>query len=266
MTGFRFKYNTRQGLKFILLVQLLIAAGLILASVSIFNSDLPRKTHQFPTGPISPGDQRREYRTDRPDPELVQPKHPNNPLIPNNPSIPDDFPERLEFIERHIDDIGSVLLLNGQIEDGDDQRFETHLSSMSNQPDLIALHSPGGLVMTGLSIGRIIRKGGLSTGVLAENICMSTCPYIFAAGTTRTASRQAAIGMHQHYYEQPRYMPVYFAVEDIQKGQGETLQYLFDMEIDASLMLYSLNTPPEEIYILVEQELVDTRLATIITD
>ncbi len=68
--------------------------------------------------------------------------------------------------------------------------------------------------------------------------------------------------MHQHYYEQPRMIPVVFAVEGIQKGQGETMQHLIEMGIDPALMLYSLNTPPDQIYALVSDELIQTRLAT----
>ncbi len=75
-------------------------------------------------------------------------------------------------------------------------------------------------------------------------------------------SGDAAVGMHQHYYDTPGYMPVFLAVEGIQHGQGQTLEYLIEMGIDPGLMLYSLNTPPNEIYLLVEDELLDTRLAT----
>ena len=95
---------------------------------------------------------------------------------------------------------------------------------------------------------------------------MSACPYILAAGTTRQVSREAAVGMHQHYYDSPGYMPVYFAVEDIQQGQGETVEYLIEMGIDPGLIVYSLKTPPDEIYILMEEELLDTGLATDISE
>jgi len=54
--------------------------------------------------------------------------------------------------------------------------------------------------------------------------------------------------------------------QGIQKGQGETMQHLIDMGVNSELMLYSLNTPPEEIYILVEEELTETRIATQVLD
>ncbi|WP_209509491.1 hypothetical protein [Ruegeria sp. HKCCE4150] len=85
-------------------------------------------------------------------------------------------------------------------------------------------------------------------------------------GEERIVSLRGIVGMHQHYYDQPRLIPVVFAVEGIQKGQGETMQHLIDLGVDPSLMLFSLNTPPEEIYALIEEELVDTRIATQIID
>lgn len=44
------------------------------------------------------------------------------------------------------------------------------------------------------------------------------------------------------------------------------MAYLIEMGIDPSLMLYSLNTPPDDIYVLVEAELLETRLATEVRD
>lgn len=39
------------------------------------------------------------------------------------------------------------------------------------------------------------------------------------------------------------------------------MEFLIDMGVDPSLMIYSLNTPPEQIYALVENELEDTKIA-----
>jgi hypothetical protein len=61
-------------------------------------------------------------------------------------------------------------------------------------------------------------------------------------------------------------MPVYFAVEDIQRNQGETMAYLIEMGIDPGVMVHGLSTPPQEIYVLVEEELIDSRLATAMVD
>lgn len=44
------------------------------------------------------------------------------------------------------------------------------------------------------------------------------------------------------------------------------MQHLIDLGVALSLMLFPLNTPTEEIYALIEEELEDTRIATQIID
>ena len=260
MKGFLARFDPRSGLRHVLLLQLLIAGILIVSDVFTTIPNPFLKTVDLPSGPVSPGDQRREYRTDRTSPELLRLEEPL--ALP----VPEEFPDRLEFTEQEVNEVGRVLLVSGKIVSGDALRFASLLSNMREKPDLVALHSPGGNVSEALSIGKKVREQGLSSGVLAGAVCLSSCPYILAGGEERVVSLRGIVGMHQHYYDQPRYIPVVFAVEDIQKGQGETMQHLIDMEVDPSLLLYSLNTPPEQIYALVEEELINTSIATQVVD
>lgn len=180
--------------------------------------------------------------------------------------MPQEFGPRLAFEEHTIDEFGTVLLISGAISERDTERFEAYLADMDEKPDLLALHSPGGLVSEAQSLGRAIRQEGLPTAVLVGGFCVSSCPYVLAGGENRIVSLRSIVGMHQHYYDQPKYIPAGFAVEDIQISQGETLQFLIDMGIDPSLMIYSLNTPPEQIYTLVEEELTATKIALEVID
>ncbi|KUJ77770.1 hypothetical protein AVO44_15690 [Ruegeria profundi] len=254
------RFDPRSGLRYILILQLAIAGVLVLSDVvGVIPSPFQERV-ELPTGPVSPGDQRREYRTDRSDPSLIPQDGPLD--LP----VPEAFPDRLDFSVQEVEGLGRVLLLSGQIEVDDSSRFASYLSDMKEKPDLVALHSPGGVVSEALSIGKRIREAELASAVLAGAMCVSSCPYILAGGEDRIVSLRGLVGMHQHYYDQPRLIPVVFAVEGIQKGQGETMQHLIDLGVDPSLMLYSLNTPPEEIYVLVEEELLDTRIATQVID
>lgn len=249
------RFDPRRGLKIILISQLALAGLLFVSDVGNRLLASLSRSVDTPTGPVTPGDQRRQYRVDGPVPDLI--------LLdePTDPSMPDSFGGRLDFSGYSVEEFGDVLLLSGEISDGDARRFETHLAGLAKPPDLIALHSPGGIVDEAQDIGRIIRKSGLPTAVLAGGFCVSSCPYILAGGENRTVSLRSVIGMHQHFYDQPRYIPVVFAVSDIQMSQGETLRFLLEMGIDPSLMIYSLNTPPEQIYALVEDELTETKIA-----
>ncbi|WP_170449292.1 hypothetical protein [Ruegeria arenilitoris] len=254
------RFDPRSGLRYVLILQLAIAGVLIASDVLGVVPSPFKERVELPTGPVSPGDQRREYRTDRSDPSLVPQ---DGPL---DVSVPEVFPDRLDFSVQEVEGLGRVLLLSGQIEVDDSSRFASYLSDMQEKPDLVALHSPGGVVSEALSIGKKVREADLASAVLAGAMCVSSCPYILAGGQERIVSMRGIVGMHQHYYEQPRLIPVVFAVEGIQKGQGETMRHLIDLGVDPSLMLYSLNTPPEEIYALIEEELLGTRIATQIID
>ena len=47
--------------------------------------------------------------------------------------------------------------------------------------------------------------------------------------------------MHQHFYDTPGLLPAFLAVEQVQMGQGRTMEYLIEMGVDAALMLFSLH-------------------------
>ena len=65
------KFDPRVGLKYVLLVQLSVAGLLMATHMFQMVPKLFRDQDELQSGPVSPGDQRREYRTDRPVPDLV---------------------------------------------------------------------------------------------------------------------------------------------------------------------------------------------------
>ena len=249
----------RRVLRWVLLLQATLAVALVLFDVS--TRLLPRlgDDNTQPLGPVTPGDQVRRY-----DPRTL-PEYTEKKLQPGI-ELPADLPSRLELKLIDACEHGEIVLLHGPIEPGDSQRFSIFLAGMEKSPERLALNSPGGVVREALAIGRSVREIEADTIMLPGAACFSSCPYIFAGGVNRQASAASAIGMHQHYYEEPGFLPVFFAVENIQRGQGQTLEYLIEMGIDPQLMIHSLNTPPEEIYLLDKEELLDSRLATEILD
>ncbi|MGC8203687.1 hypothetical protein ACP2AV_13385 [Aliiroseovarius sp. PTFE2010] len=204
------------------------------------------------TQPTSPGDQTRRYSPAG---------WPDRPAPPNRPyQAPANMPSRLAFDVIPAEG-GQALTITGQIESGDAARFEDWRAER-DLPNRVFLNSPGGSVSDALAIGRILRDASVQTEVTAGDICLSACPYMFAAGTVRRAHRDGAIGVHQHFYGENTLLPAFVAVEDIQRGQGRVLDFLDDMGIDLRLMSHSLATPPDEIYILTAAELTEYALAT----
>ena len=260
MTGAQ-KPSIGRWLKGLLLLQGAIALLLIVTDLEArWPFGLRLDQPSSPSGPVSPGDQVRPYDPERPVPQLT------NPGARPGFDMPDDLPPRLEFTLQSDDDGTDLILMNGAITAGDADRFAAYLDSLQDLPATVALNSPGGIVDEALAIGRLIRSRELDTRMVAGTVCFSACPYMLSGGVARQVSASAAVGLHQHYYQTPGYMPVYFAVENIQRGQGATMAYLIEMGIDPGVMVYGLTTPPDDIYVLVESELLESRIATEMID
>ncbi|WP_138934344.1 hypothetical protein [Roseovarius arcticus] len=231
----------------------LVMAGLLAGSDVL--GALPRLG--WPSGapgmdsPVAPGDQTRRYA----------PR--DTPLPPRGPGAPErpyrntgDMPSRLEFVRD-----GGILRLTGSIAPGDDARLAERLEAEAGL-ERVALNSPGGSVRDALRVGRSIRAAELSTVVEAGDVCFSACPYVLAAGVERGAGEGAQVGVHQHYFGKNTVLPAFLAVEDIQRGQGEVMEYLGDMDVDIRLMRPALATAPDDIYVLLPEELLEYRLIT----
>ena len=240
--------------------QAVIAGLLVLSDIDARWLPKWRDANALPTGPVAPGDQVRRY-----DPTRVRPDYTAPETAPDM-GLPDDLPDRLQFSMNDAGDFGAHLLINGAIVPGDAERFEAYLANLGEIDVPVALNSPGGAVEEALRIGRILREKGANTAILPGMACVSACPYILAGGVERVVSRQGAVGLHQHYYDTPGLLPAFLAVEEIQKGQGRTMEYLIEMGVEPGVMLHSLNTPPDDIYVLVEEELLESRIASEVTD
>jgi len=228
-------------------LQLVLAVALIVADIgprlpTLFSpSDAPRLTQ-----PVTPGDQTRRLPTrDAP----LREADPGARPLPSTP----DMPSRLLF-ETATWEGRPALLLTGQIAPGDAGRLTDRLEADPTPPEIVFLNSPGGSVEDALIIGRALRALGVETRLTATDICLSACPYIFAAGATRTADPEALLGVHQHFFGENTALPAFLAVEDIQRGQGEVMGYLIEMGIDPAVMRHALVTPPDEIYLLTPDE------------
>ena len=189
--------------------------------------------------PVRPGDQRRTFRPDR-DRPVVQPAR-----------NPGQLPERLVLTATG----DGAYRLEGGIGDEAAARIIDLLDAADPAPEMLTLQSPGGSVSDALALGRHVRAQGIATQMLAGEFCFSACPYVLAAGVQRTIDPDASVGVHQHYFGENVFLPAAFAVEDIQRGQGEVMTYLDEMGIDPLVMQHAMSTPPDEIYILLPDEL-----------
>ena len=209
------------------------------------------------TVPVAPGNQTRRF-----DPDRIREDLPAGPGFPTEATLP----SRLEFTTSVEGLPEGAVLLNGSIADGDAVRFADWLQGEPNLPTSIALNSPGGDVDDALQIGRLIRARDLPVVIAPGAVCFSACPYILAGGRERQVSREGFVGVHQHYFGENTYLPAFLLVSDIEAGQGEVMAYLGEMGIDPLVMAKALITPPDDIYILLPDELEGFRLATELTE
>ncbi len=247
----RFRNLTAAGaIKAILALQIGIAGLLFARDMALI---LPRlslapSAPQL-TQPVRPGDQTRRY----------DPRH-----VPARPSAPGtdlpaagDMPSRLLF--EALDD--NAIRISGEIGPGDATRFSDWMEGR-DAPVRVQLHSAGGSVTDALDIGRAIRTAGSGTEIAKGDVCLSACPYMLAGGVERSVDPQGFVGVHQHYFGENIALPAFLAVEDIQRGQAEVMGYLDEMGIDPLLMRHALATPPDDIYILLPEQLMQYRLST----
>lgn len=220
----------------VLVFQLLLAVFLFIGDLQDGFS-LPRSNPKSPelTEPVRPGDQTRRFSPDR--------------AVPNSP---EPLPERLVLTQVAG---GDAILLEGEISNGDADRILKQINELREPPTRAILNSPGGSVRDALELGRALRLAGLQTEMRSGDICYSACPYLLAAGVTRSVPQDAFVGVHQHYFGESTLLPAFVAVEDIQRGQGLVMRYLDQMGIDPLVMQHALVTPPDEIYVLLPEEL-----------
>lgn len=223
-----------------LVFQLGLGALLVLGDIRTGFS-LPRLGPSAPalTDPIRPGDQTRRFEPDR--------GRPSGRPMPDTP-----LPDRLQL--RAVAG-GSAIVLEGAIVPGDADRIGKQIAALDPPPERAYLNSAGGSVDDALQLGRQLRATGVATALRDNDICYSACPYLLAAGVTRQVPDSASVGVHQHFFGENTLLPAFVAVESIQRGQGEVMRYLDEMGVDPLVMQHALVTPPDEIYVLLPEEL-----------
>jgi hypothetical protein len=87
--------------------------------------------------------------------------------------------------------LGDVLVISGDFVADDIDNFDKELR-YNSRIGTVAFESQGGLLNTGIEIGRRIRSAGLKT--LALETCASACALAWIAGRVRYANEETKIG------------------------------------------------------------------------
>lgn len=218
----------------------------VVLGLAIVAIDLRDNAANTAPGLFSPGDGPgiRPYRPDQ------------RPLEPGAPAMR-PMPSMLEFA-----DADGAITITGQIAVGDADRFATWLEQTRPEGRRVMLDSSGGSVADALAIGRTIRTAGYDTVIENGAVCLSACPYVLAAGMSRTAAAGGVVGVHQHYFGKNTMLPAFMAVSDVQRAQASVMDYLDEMGVDLRLVIHALRTAPDDINILSPDQMLDLKLLT----
>jgi hypothetical protein len=145
------------------------------------------------------------------------------------------------------------LVLRGPIGFGSYQVLEKALAMQPHLP-LIQVESPGGYVIEGMAMARLISEHHLDT-VSLEN-CASACTFLLAAGEDRFVAANAKVGFHHSWS--------YGATPTTVWGPTEHLvAKLFQTHgVTEDFIQHALSTPPDDLWIPDAQELIVARFAT----
>lgn len=96
-----------------------------------------------------------------------------------------------------------AVVISGPILEATEAAFPLAVAEAGGHP-LVFLDSPGGIIQSGLAIGRLIRARRLDTVVPNRAVCFSTCGLIWLAGSERWVGDGAQVGFHAASTGAPR--------------------------------------------------------------
>lgn len=178
------------------------------------------------------------------------------------PVQPASTPEVLRQPMRFELTTGGVLLAEGSIDPGAADRFAKEIERRGEYVKLVTLNSPGGSVSDALAMSKLIRDRKLDTKVATKALCASSCPIVLAGGVSRTAEKDAVVGVHQVFSGGGDRPSPEQAMSSAQTTTARVTRHLDEMGIGAGLWINALETPPDRLYYLTAKEMADFKLTT----
>jgi len=201
-------------------------------------------------------------RTSNPVLPAFVPDHQDNEREQTSPQITTpretlNQPMRIELQEN------GVLAMTGFIDVGTAGIFEKEIENITEYITTVQLNSPGGSVFDALAISDSIRNQGWNTIVLNGHLCASSCPLIFAGGKERVADEGAGIGVHQFFSISEETRSPSETISGTQTTTARITRHLEKMEVDSSLWIHAMETPPQQLYYFSREELEKFKLVTV---
>jgi hypothetical protein len=212
----------------------------------------------------TPGDNARPYR-----PEMVPKPAPDRtarPRLPDGTPIARPQLDRMEFSYGRTDDDVPYIVATGDVATGTAEEFRRFYARNGSDARYVFLISRGGLAHEAVDMGSFVRAANIKTIVPKEAFCFSACPLILAGGVERVVYPDAWVGLHQARVVDVAGGNIRDAFERGQSMVSDMMSYIESMDVDPIVWRRAIQTPHEEIFMLSNEELEETRLATIVSE
>ncbi|WP_422371137.1 hypothetical protein [Hoeflea sp.] len=129
-----------------------------------------------------------------------------------------------------------VVQISGELAVADILNFKQISKSLPPQT-IVRLNSPGGSLMAGIEIGKIIASSGFATSV--SDTCASSCALIWLAGTPRILTPSARVGFHLAYKSD---------MDQTESGAGNALvgSYVTNLGFGDNVVRYITSAAPDD--------------------
>lgn len=141
---------------------------------------------------------------------------------------------------------GRVILMSGQIEDGDAAQLELTIRGITLQMVLVEwlfLDSPGGTTQGGVDLAKVVGKYKLNTAIGTQGACASACVTVFALGARKVVYPTSRIGVHGGSERNMQTGETRFSPEATLK----MIRLYNTLGVPASVLVKIAVTPPEQL-------------------
>jgi hypothetical protein len=158
-----------------------------------------------------------------------------------------------------------AIFLDGRIDEGAAERLRDELARREIGSARVYLNSPGGLLLEGMELGRLIRRRGFSTYIGRQGgngtealagSCSSACVFAFIGGVFRFAPPQSRIGVHRFSSVSPTDVDP----DMVQMVSAAIIKYIREMDVDVDLFDRMSRRGKEQLLILTEKDLQQLRI------
>lgn len=157
-----------------------------------------------------------------------------------------------------------IVYLDGVIDADAAERLSLELKRNNVKYGVAKLNSSGGNLFTGIEIGRLLRKHGLTTYIAKEfgendapGECYSACTYAFVGGYFRFLGKNDILGAHRFSSS----VPTSTDLDSAQIASGKITEYLNEMGVDIKLFELTTRVGSHQIYILSMEEALNLKVA-----